>query len=304
MLKILKLIVLISFFFLISFPLLAKAKVSIGVIGDSYSDEYAFYPPDRTTAKNWVELLSEFRKINFGEFTRGSRSIPRKEGYEFNFALSGATTDDAIQNQVPGIVDLAANGSINFVIIFIGGNDFYRLISGNLSSEHVETVINTASNNVEAIIDTIKDKSEAPILLVTIPKVFVTQEVSSSLGSGAKANEILGKVQSATNSYNSNLKRLSLITKKTFVFDFDKILDKVFEKKKFKIGKIEIDRSLASNDFNSFFLKDVVHPGTIGQLIFANGIINSLNRVFNKSIKRFSEAEMLKIAKMNVESVF
>ena len=33
----------------------------IGVLGDSYSDEYRFYPPDRSTARNWVEILTETR---------------------------------------------------------------------------------------------------------------------------------------------------------------------------------------------------------------------------------------------------
>ncbi len=31
---------------------------AIGVLGDSYSDEYQFYPPDRSTAQNWVEILA------------------------------------------------------------------------------------------------------------------------------------------------------------------------------------------------------------------------------------------------------
>ena len=30
----------------------------IGVLGDSYSDEYQFYPPDRASARNWVEIRS------------------------------------------------------------------------------------------------------------------------------------------------------------------------------------------------------------------------------------------------------
>ena len=33
----------------------------VGVMGDSYSDEYQFYPPDRSTARNWVEILAATR---------------------------------------------------------------------------------------------------------------------------------------------------------------------------------------------------------------------------------------------------
>ena len=68
----------------------------IGVIGDSYSDEYQFYPPDRTTARNWVEILAETRSLDFGRFSTASRGEPRNQGYAFNWARSDATTDDLI----------------------------------------------------------------------------------------------------------------------------------------------------------------------------------------------------------------
>ena len=41
----------------------------VGVIGDSYADEFQFYAPDRSTAQNFVELLADDRTFNFGEFT-------------------------------------------------------------------------------------------------------------------------------------------------------------------------------------------------------------------------------------------
>ena len=37
----------------------------IGVIGDSISDEYRFYAPDRATARNWVEILASSRGLYF-----------------------------------------------------------------------------------------------------------------------------------------------------------------------------------------------------------------------------------------------
>ena len=41
----------------VSKPAHAGLPVGIGVLGDSYSDEYEFYPPDRPTARSWVEIL-------------------------------------------------------------------------------------------------------------------------------------------------------------------------------------------------------------------------------------------------------
>src|SRR4051812_47403442 len=46
----------------------AGSPGGIGVLGDSYSDEYRFYPPDRSAARNWVEILAEHRGLDFGPY--------------------------------------------------------------------------------------------------------------------------------------------------------------------------------------------------------------------------------------------
>ena len=71
----------------------AGSPGGIGVLGDSYSDEYQFYPPDRTTARNWVEILAATRGLDFGPYAAASRGEPRNQGYAFNWARSDATTD-------------------------------------------------------------------------------------------------------------------------------------------------------------------------------------------------------------------
>ena len=40
---------------------------AIGILGDSISDEYRFYAPDRVTARNWVEILAATRGVFFGD---------------------------------------------------------------------------------------------------------------------------------------------------------------------------------------------------------------------------------------------
>src|SRR6202007_1681292 len=61
--------------------------VTVGALGDSYTDEYRFYPPDRSRARNWIEILAANRGIRFGPFTTKSRGSPRNQGFAFNWAL-------------------------------------------------------------------------------------------------------------------------------------------------------------------------------------------------------------------------
>ena len=83
------------------------------MLGDSYSDEYRFYPPDRTTARNWVEILASTRGLDFGPYAAESRGEPRNQGYAFNWARSDATTDDLIATgQHTGLAAQVARGEV------------------------------------------------------------------------------------------------------------------------------------------------------------------------------------------------
>src|SRR5262245_64938796 len=77
-------------------PARAGWRGGIGVLGDSYSDEYQFYPPDRSTARNWVEILAAARVLDFGRFSTTGRGEPRNQGFAYNWARSDATTADLI----------------------------------------------------------------------------------------------------------------------------------------------------------------------------------------------------------------
>src|SRR3954469_11141938 len=106
-------------------PARAGWRGGIGVLGDSYSDEYQFYPPHRSTARNWVEILAATRGLNFGRFSTRSRGEPRNQGYEYNRGRSDATPDDRIvPGHHPRLASQVARGEVNLVVVFIGGNDF------------------------------------------------------------------------------------------------------------------------------------------------------------------------------------
>src|SRR5436190_15393570 len=97
---------------------LAGPPGGIGVLGDSYSDEYQFYPPDRSTARNWVEILAATRGLDFGRFSTTSRGEPRNAGYAFNWARSDATTDDLIAGgQHTGLAAQVKRGDVQVVYL-------------------------------------------------------------------------------------------------------------------------------------------------------------------------------------------
>src|SRR3954451_3109113 len=96
----------------------AGSPGGIGVLGDSYSDEYQFYPPDRSTARNWVEILAQRRGLDFGSFTAASRGEPRNQGFAYNWARSDAETTDLIATgQHTGLAAQVARGEVSLVVV-------------------------------------------------------------------------------------------------------------------------------------------------------------------------------------------
>ena len=138
-----------------SLALTAPASaVTIGVVGDSFSDEYGALDSGNPLLGyegfSWVEILAITGRADFGSFdpTIGALGLPG--GYAYNFALKGAGATDINVGDVTGLVpgandigqkfseqidDLAAliagPTQIDAAVVHIGVNDiFSRMIQG------------------------------------------------------------------------------------------------------------------------------------------------------------------------------
>jgi phospholipase/lecithinase/hemolysin len=138
--------------------MLSGAPLKIASLGDSLTDEYEFYPPDRTAAQNWVQILSTLRggqngtpdQVDFGAFSSTSRGETRNQGYAQNWARSGATATlypfdknklylnltnpYSLKQELDGVdpkkgmdgllTQPGGVSGLNVVTLLIGGNDF------------------------------------------------------------------------------------------------------------------------------------------------------------------------------------
>src|SRR6476646_50998 len=115
-----------------------------------------FYRPDRSTSRNWAEILSATRSLDFGRFTVASRGEPRNQGFEYNWARSDATTDDLIvTGQHTGLAAHVARGEVNLVVVFIGGNDYINAMKTPDPAAAFQQVGPRAEANLEGAVATI-----------------------------------------------------------------------------------------------------------------------------------------------------
>ncbi len=278
----------------------------IGIIGDSQSDEYRAddnrgdnYP---TSTLNWVEILAKVRNINFGEWN--TRGEPRRTGYEYNWARTGASAASMIESgQHIGVAELIKLRKVNVVIIYIGANDFapfmtpdgfQAIYNEKLTPAQIERKINLIVADIETAINIIQDSGEVKIFLVTIPNWGNHIGLKYSFPLPYKRQLVKNVVQKT----NDKLKKIAF-EKNIPVIDSDEFyrdLPKENDTGKPIIGNITLKYLPINNNPEDVFLRDGAHIGTAMNGLFANYLINSINPYISNRIKPLTTQEIIDIA--------
>ncbi len=289
----------------------------IGIIGDSLSDEYQAddargyeYAP---TTLNWVEQLVKNRRINFGVWNQWGDA--RRTGFQYNWSRSGATISDAIANgQHTGLAQYVANGEINAVIIYIGGNDFspfntkdgyLPIYNGVLSERELREKIEDIVENITLMLDTIQKirlnngkLADSKIVLVTVPD----WNLSPVIEVANRNDEGRERVSNAIASVNRKLVEIA-DKRKITLLDINDYYRKLVSNAilgSTKVGSENISLYIPGDNPERAFLSDTIHPGTVLNGLFANYLLEGLNKSFGTNIVPLTSDEILKNAGLRI----
>jgi phospholipase/lecithinase/hemolysin len=281
-------------------PTRAGLSGGIGVMGDSYCDEYEFYPPDRSRARNWVEILATTRGLNFGELTRQSRGEPRNQGYAYNWARSDATTETLLSSgQHTGLAAQVARGEVSLVYVFIGGNDFINAMYTADPLAALEKVLPRAMENYKVAVRTIlKASPDVKLVLGTVPEIRALPEFANPIREGRISVAVADAFSAAQGRYNAQIRSLVAAEPKAALVDLDlstRIADRLSPNRLVVAGR-KLDRLQTANDLDHFFLADVRHPGTLGQGLMARMFVETINAKFHAGIRPLYDQEVLALA--------
>jgi hypothetical protein len=275
----------------------AHHHIGIGALGDSYTDEYQFYPPDRSKAENFVEQLAHGH-VDFGKFTRRDRGTPRHAGYAFNWAEDGDTSSDMISDgQVAGLRAQAAEGEVDRAFIFIGGDDFLNVFTSANPTGALKTVVPTALKNLTTAIDTLlAANAHLKVVVATVPKVSVLPEVKGAIAAGLLPQQLADGVDQTITAFDTNVKALAQSSNRIALADVDGLLAGMFAKPTITFGGVTINRDLPSDSPTSLFLADGIHAGTIAQGVLGNLFVNAADAKFGDHLRPLSVGEILRNA--------
>ena len=153
-------------------------EVGFGILGDSNSDEYRA-DDNRGGAYaavtfNWMEQLVMFRGLDFGPWGRWGG--PRRSGYEYNWARSGARAVDLVgQGQADGVAQQVTEGQVDYVYLEIGANDFHlvngtylEIYDGSLSDPQVAAKVTQVVDDIGQAVDIVLEAEPAALFLRTL----------------------------------------------------------------------------------------------------------------------------------------
>ncbi|WP_240911576.1 SGNH/GDSL hydrolase family protein [Paludisphaera soli] len=278
----------------------SKAITGIGVIGDSISDEYRFYAPDRVTARNWVEILATARELHFGDPVTANRGMAQDRRLAYNWSRSSATTTSLIaQGQHRGLAAQVAGGAaIDLASVTIGTNDFVDVLIKSRSKAALRPVLERATANLAAILGPLlRTNSTFRIAVFTAVDLRCSPLLRGALDAGLIPGAAADAYGSMVMAFNERLRDLLAgHGRRVVIVDSYRLLTEVALARSYVVGGLEIDCVNASNDPRHLFLADGFHPGTIGQCLLANQFLDAINAGFDTGIPLLSGEEMIDFA--------
>ncbi len=286
-------------------PVNALTNTRLGILGDSISDEYqgndsrggAYH----NVTFNWLEQLYMNRGYNLGAW--GNYAEPRRTGFAFNWARSGATASTMLsQGQHLGLAAQVASGQVDVVIIYIGSNDFapYNttdgyapIYNGTLSGSALNTKINNIIANVTTAVTTIQSARPIPIIIATIanwnnsPLVYTNPNFSDPTKQQRVTNAI-----ASTNAGFSALAQSRGLT----ILDTDGVLAQILPyvvNGQLMIGGVPINVFSSGDEPHNGILGDHIHGGTVLEGIIADSFIQQLNLATHSNVAPITEMEIL-----------
>ena len=278
--------------------------VGLGVIGDSYSDEYS--DQNLSEGKSWVQILSSARAVPVG--ATGNWGEPRRNGFEFNWARAGATSTlvDS-QGQTSGVVGQIADGDVSHVVVMVGHEDFgitspaySGIFQGTWTTAQIDQYVENVTSNIYSVLSDLAIGQVSTILVNLFDDSL--SPAAKAITSNATLRE---RVSAVVDRVNLNLRDLANSHHVPFL-DLHGLAEELLGDNptpiaSWDVGGVTISNTAGAAASNSF-ISNRVNPHTALQAVFANLVITGLNLGYDSAIPILSEADIASIAGINYQS--
>ena len=226
-----------------------------------------------TYSGSWVPWLAVDRKLNFGASQTNNK------------AVGGATTTTLLSGgQHTKVATLVESGNVDLAYLFIGGNDVGPVVLDMLlETLDVPTWADGLVGRMMTAADTVLAKNPTGMIIAGIPDM-------SLVPAGVPYQAIGAPVVAALDYTNSLIKAEVLARNQVYIDTASFLRD--LNASPFVVGGVTINMTTGSSKATHFFVDDI-HPGTVGNGIFANLMITALNEGYGTSVALFDDQTIL-----------
>jgi lysophospholipase L1-like esterase len=276
----------------------------VAILGDSFYDEY-----QGTDARggdyhgvtfNLVELLARNRGLPLGDW--GDWGEPRRVGYAYNWARSGATSTTLVEmGQHLGAAEQITAGQVTFVFIGIGANDFSpfygdfyaRIYDGSMSDAELADKVAAAVANVTLAVDTVQQAGAQGVAITLFTQWDLDPTVQQMYPDVSRRQ----RVAQAIEAVNAGLQAMAA-ARGVAVVNQNKLgmtlLPRLDAEGSLDVGGEQIDFLRHGDEPHHSRLADREHVGTVISGVLANYyFVETLNQDFGQAVPPLTEAEIL-----------
>lgn len=280
----------------------------VGVLGDSNYDEY--HGSDRRGGNyaryslNSIEQLAILRQVNFGRW--GNWGEPRREGFEYVWARSSATSESMIADgQVDGVVKQIEDGKVRYVFIGIGANDFQpffpshysEIYNGEISGTEITDLEQGILANLIYTLDSVQKAGAKGITVILFPQWEGTPQLADLYPDAEKRTLIQKTIDEINRRYTIAAKErgVDVVDQQVLVSFIQKRVDQNWM---LDFGGVHINLATKGDEPHNARLGDEAgHAGTVIRGMMVNYyFIPSLQKYFPNRFQPLTDAEILKIA--------
>lgn len=225
---------------------------------------------------SWVPWLAVDRGLNFGP------------GQSYNVAINGSRTQGLLNNgQHTDVAALVANGDVNLAYLFIGGLDVppvaLDMILGTLN---VPNWADGVVSRMMTAVDTVLAEGPEGMVVAGLPDMTLVPGAASYASVPGLAAPVVSAID-----YTNALIKEQVLSRGQVYLDVASFM-RDLNAEPFVVGGVTIDTVIGSTDPTHFFL-DELHPGFVGNGVFANLMLTAMNEGFGTSHALFTDQEIL-----------
>jgi hypothetical protein len=280
----------------------AQALGGFGVMGDSSSDE--FRADDNrggvyaATTLNWVELLVRYRGLDFGAWA--TRGEPRRTGYEYNWARSGARAADLIlQGQAAGLAQQVAAGRVSSVVVMIGANDFAlsnnayaEIYSGVVSGAALTAKVDGIVASIALALDIVSSAGPVRFLVVNLPALDGGPALARTFPDPARRQLVTRAILAVNAGIATMAARRGVPVVDLNAFALA-ALSQADPHGNVNIGGERVNLLVGGDEPHHALLGDNHHGGTVTEGRLANYFLDAFAATGGPNIPRFTDQELL-----------